>query len=123
MERTFFFDSYALLEIFKGNNKFEAYKSCTSVTTYFHLFELFYNLRKEYEANFILPFFNRLQGSCIDLDFSWIVEASEFRLKNKKFDLSYADCLGYTISKKLNIKFLTGDSKFREVTNVEFVQK
>ncbi len=122
MENTFFYDSYALLEIFKGNAKFESYKKCTAVTSYFHLFELFYNLRKEHEINVIMPFFNRLKESCIELDFSWIIDASEFRAINKKFDLSYADCLGYVISKKLNIKFLTGDIKFENLPNVEFVR-
>ena len=39
----------------------------------------------------------------------------------KKFDLSYADCLGYVISKKLNIRFLTGDKQFKDLPNVEFV--
>ena len=121
MEQTFFFDTYALLEIFKGNIKFELYKKCKTITSYLHLFELFYNLRKEYESDYILPFFEELKNYCIDIDFSWIVDAAEFRMKNKKFDLSYADYLGYVISKKLNIRFLTGDKQFKDLPNVEFV--
>lgn len=117
----YFFDTYALLEIFKGNPKYEPYKNYNVVTTYLHLFELFYNLRKEYETDIITPFFETLKELCIDLKFDWIIDASEFRLKNKKFDLSYADCLGYIISKNLNIKFLTGDIKFENLENVEFL--
>ena len=122
MEKTFFFDTYALVEIFNGNLGFEQYKTCNVITTYLHLFELFYNLRKIYEKNEVMSFFNKLKETCIDLDFNWIIDASEFRLKNKKYNLSYADCLGYIVSKKLNIKFITGDRQFENMENVEFVK-
>lgn len=43
-------------------------------------------------------------------------------LRRRKIDLSYADALGYTVSLRLRVKFLTGDSAFRELENVEFVR-
>ena len=47
----------------------------------------------------------------------------KFRLKNKKMDLSYADCIGYIYACENNLKFLTGDEKFKDMDNVEFVKK
>ncbi|MGQ9469125.1 MAG: hypothetical protein ACUVTD_04780 [Nitrososphaerales archaeon] len=41
-------------------------------------------------------------------------------LKNKGFNLSYADALGYYLAGKLGIRFLTGDRVFKELANVEF---
>ncbi|MBI2143262.1 type II toxin-antitoxin system VapC family toxin, partial [Candidatus Woesearchaeota archaeon] len=45
-----------------------------------------------------------------------------FRLKYKKENLSYADCIGYALAEMMRIKFLTGDEKFRNKENVEFVK-
>ena len=44
------------------------------------------------------------------------------KFKFKKEKLSYIDCLGYEVAKKLKIKFLTGDEGFRDKENVEFVK-
>lgn len=120
--QTLFFDSYALLEIFKGNKNYEKYKKMSVVTSYLHLYELYYNLKKDCNEEEIKDFFQFLQNFCVDLDFDWIPKAVEFRFLYKTRDLSYADCLGYIISKGLGIKFLTGDNQFKDVPNVEFVK-
>lgn len=43
-------------------------------------------------------------------------------LRRKKLDLSYADALGYILSFKLKVRFLTGDNAFKDLDNVEFVK-
>ena len=43
-----------------------------------------------------------------------------FKIKNKR--LSIPDAIGYIISKKLGVKFLTGDNDFKNLSNVEFVK-
>ena len=43
-------------------------------------------------------------------------------LRGKKLNLSYADALGYTVSLRLRIKFLTGDEAFEDLENVEYVK-
>ena len=120
-EDTYFFDSYALVEIFKGNENYMKYSKCNIVMDYLNLFEIYYNLIKHYDKNIVNVFFGRLKGFCIDLKFEWIKEASELRISLKK-DLSYADCLGYVISRNLKIKFLTGDKEFKGLDNVEFIK-
>ncbi len=45
-----------------------------------------------------------------------------FELRRRKLDLSYADALGYTLSLRLRVKFLTGDDAFKNLENVEFVK-
>jgi uncharacterized protein len=44
-------------------------------------------------------------------------------LKTKHRKLSIPDAIGYTIAKRLEIKFLTGDEDFKNYDNVEFVKK
>lgn len=48
------------------------------------------------------------------------LNAMKLKLKNK--NLSYTDCIGYIFAIKNNLKFLTGDKKFNDMPNVEFVQ-
>jgi len=120
--QSLFFDSYALLEIYKGNKNYKKYKEIKVITSYLHLYELYYSLRKNYSEEEIRDFFQFLQSFCVNLKFEWIQKAVEFRLFYKKRDLSYADCLGYIIAKDLGIRFLTGDNQFKDLSNVEFVK-
>lgn len=123
-ELTFFFDSYALIEIYEKNINFEKYTKANAMTSYFQVYEVYYSLiRNSYANEEIRDFFTFLQNLCIELDFDWIPQAVGFRREYKERDLSYADCLGYVIAKKLNIKFLTGDKEFEDLPNVEFVKK
>lgn len=118
----FFFDSYALIEIYKGNPNYEKYKKAKVVTSYLHVFEIYYSLIKEHGEEEISEFFKTIQNFCIDLNFDWIPQASKFRQIHKKRNLSYADCLGYVIAKDMNVKFLTGDKEFKDLENVEFIK-
>ncbi len=43
-------------------------------------------------------------------------------LRKRKLDLSYADALGYAVSQRLRLRFLTGDNAFKNLENVEFVK-
>jgi|SRR3989339_1025949 len=123
-ELTFFFDSYALIEIYEKNLKYEKYAKANVVTTYFQVYEVYYSfIRNGYSEKEINDFFEFLQGLCIELSFDWIPKASEFKKIYKKRDLSYADCLGYVIAEEMGIKFLTGDKEFENLPNVEFVRK
>lgn len=118
----YFFDSYALIEIFKGSINYSKYQDVVTVTTYFNLYEAYYSLKNKGTDTGIDDFFNIIRAFCINLKFDWIKEATNFRLKHKKNNLSYVDCLGYVIAKDLNIKFLTGDNQFKDLENVEFVK-
>ena len=53
---------------------------------------------------------------------SSIRKGMELKLKYKKENLSYVDCVGYALALELGIKFLTGDQKFENKDNVEFVK-
>ena len=43
-------------------------------------------------------------------------------LRRKSVNLSYADALGYVVSLRLKVRFLTGDGAFKGLENVEFVK-
>jgi len=121
MNETFFFDTYAFFEIIRGNPKYEKYKNTTAITTIFNLAELNYGLKKEttkQKADKITEEYNQL---LIEVKIQDLKEAMD--LKTKKRKLSIPDAIGYTLAKKRQVKFLTGDEAFRNMKNVEFVKK
>jgi len=60
----------------------------------------------------------------IDFESEDIAGSMKLRLELKRrgHDVSYADSLGYFLSKKMGIKFLTGDRTFRDLSGVEYVE-
>lgn len=119
---TYFFDSYALIELTRGNFYYAAYTNSTIVMTIFNLAEFTYSVYNQYGKDKAVEACTKFSECVHDVDASLILEAMEFHSANKKRDLSYADCIGYIMAKKLNIKFLTGDEQFRNFPNVEFVK-
>ena len=109
------------MEVFRGSPRYRAYAGVDPVTTLFHLYELYYVMRRDLPASTVLPYFERLQPFCVPVEFRWLVEAAEFRLSTRR-GLSYADCLGYVAAQSLGLRFLTGDTAFRDLENVEFVR-
>ena len=119
----YFFDTYAFYEIIVGNPSYgEFTKDVKIVTTQLNLMELYYQLLSLYDNQTALGFFNRYEEFVIPINNDIIIDAMDFRKQNYKKDLSYVDCIGYTISKKMGILFLTGDNQFKDRQNVKFVK-
>lgn len=119
----FFFDTYAFYEIIVGNPNFLPFaKDVKIVTTQLNLMELYYQLVALYGKEKAVEFFNRYKEFIVPISNEMVIEAMNFRKEHYKQDLSYVDCIGYTIAKKMNIPFLTGDRQFEEMENVKFVK-
>lgn len=120
---TYFFDTYAFLEFIQGNVKYKKYfEHYEIVTTLFNLIELFYNILKELDVEKARYYYHKLKPFVVEVEDKVVEKAMLFRLKNYKLDLSYVDCIGYALAEEKNLKFLTGDIKFKELSNVEFVR-
>lgn len=120
---SFFFDTYAFYEIIVGNPDYKPFtKDVKIATTQLNLMELYYQLLAIYEKNHALEFFRRYEEFIVPISNSVIIEAMDFRKQYYKKNLSYVDCLGYIIARKMSIPFLTGDEQFREMPNVRFVK-
>ena len=120
--KTYFCDTYALLEIIGGNPAYQEYTNQELTTSTLNIMELYYALLRDYGkdiAEYYLAFWSIL---AVDIPRQIIPNAMHFKLKYKKERLSYIDCMGYIFSRQQNIPFLTGDSKFKGREQVEFMQ-
>jgi predicted nucleic acid-binding protein len=118
----YFYDSYALIEILKGNSNFDKFISSTPTCINQNLFELHQFLLREFNKKTADYWLNNFDYILIEITKEDIIEASDFRLKHKNQRLSMTDCLGYVIAKRKRIKFLTGDKEFEGLDNVEFMR-
>lgn len=122
MNEIFFFDTYALIELIKGNKNYEKYEDANLVITKLNLFELYYSALKDSEETIASIMLEKYSDFTIDFDNNTIELAAKFKLLNKKLNLSMTDCIGYILAKQLGITFLTGDKQFKNMDNVEFVK-
>ncbi len=121
-----FADTYALIELLKGNPNYERYSREYLIATEFNILELTYALYREFGRNEAAKIIESVRD-CIEIlptEDSDYLDASEFRKSANKTGkkLSLIDALGYSCSCKQRIKFLTGDKEFMEIENVEFIK-
>ena len=122
MNETYFFDSYAIYEILKGNKSYEKYLSADIILTKLNLFELYYGMLRDYNENAANKIFAEYAAFITDFDRMTIKLAAKLRLSRRKENLSMTDCIGYAVACQLGVKFLTGDRQFENKPNVEFVK-
>lgn len=106
----------------KGNPNYKNYIDAQVITTKLNLFEVCCNLIRDFglsKARFYMKEYSEL---LVDFDIGVIIHAAILKLRKAKENLSMTDCIGYIIATKSGIRFLTGDEKFRNMPNVEFVK-
>lgn len=119
----FFLDTYAMIEIVKGNKNYQPYLDKIFITTKYNLAELHYYLLNNIDLTAADYYLRKFSVYAIDFDIDTISQAMVLRknFKSKKVKISYIDCLGYMVAMSNNIKFLTGDRHFKDLDNVELV--
>ena len=118
----YFFDTYAIIEILKGNPAYEKYKNKKIMVTIFNLVELHYKLLIDFNERLAKEILEKYSKFVVDVNLEIIEETNKLKLFYKKQRLSIPDVMGYITAKKLGIKFLTGDKEFADMENVEFVK-
>ena len=121
-KKTFVFDTYAIMEIIKGNPKYEPYIDSKIIINNFIFAELCYNLYKGNNLK-VEEYSQKYSQFISSLKPEWIKEAMRFRIKWKDRNVSMTDCISYIMAQELGIKILTGDKEFENIEGVEFVKK
>lgn len=122
MALKFFLDTYALVEIIKGNPHYKGFSSGECCTCILNLYELYYQLLRDFGKEFADQEYKRFSSIKIEIPEESIAHASLFKLKYKKQEISYADALGYMLAREHNLLFVTGDKEFKNIPHVEWVR-
>ncbi len=121
----FFLDTYAMIEYLRGNSRYLKYFTDTELaTSIMNLIELFFLVLREdteEKADSAYNGFHQYLSQILDQD---VKSGMKLRLKARlnKIDLSYADAIGYVMAERLGARYLTGDSAFKALPNVEFLR-
>ena len=118
----YFFDSYALIEIFLKSPNFAKYIEEEISITILNLIEVAQYFLTHFGEEKAEKVCNELSENVVEISNMDIVKAVKFRAENKRKSFSYADCIGYIYAKSHGMIFLTGDIAFKGMPNVEFVQ-
>src|SRR3989344_7295452 len=119
---SYFFDTYAIIEIINQSLNYLRFKEQNIITSALNISEVYYILMDRFGESFADNVVNNLNVTILEFNKTIAIRASKFRYKNKKLKLSYADCIGYCLSKENGLIFLTGDDGFKNLNNVEFVK-
>lgn len=123
--RGYFLDTYAIVEFLAGNRKFLRYfESMELVTSVMNLVELYYYVlsrQGEKQAKEAWIGFRAFQRDIVADDVAQGM-GLRLRMRAQHTDFSYADAIGYAMSERLGVRFLTGDTAFEGMPNVEFVR-
>jgi len=122
MDDAYFFDSYAVMEIVKGNPSYKEYIDKNIVLIKENIFEIYFNILRQINKETAEEISEEYYPYVLDFDEEIIKEAAELKLEYYKQNISMTDCIGYVLAKKIGIKFLTGNKEFESFDNVEFVK-
>lgn len=118
----YFFDTYALVEIVKGNPAYTNYVGARGHTTLLNLYELYVQILKSHGEEIAKKEFEKFKSILFEAKDAHIFSAASFKLRDKKTHFSYTDALGYAIAKAEGFEFVTGDNEFRNLPNVQFIR-
>ncbi len=119
----YFFDSCAIIEVIEGNENYTKFKNLPIITTTLNVAEVYFYFLKEHNKQTADYWIRKLNFKLINIiKLNLAINATKFKFANKKEGLSYTDCIGYMLSKEINVRFLTSDGKFKNKENVEFVK-
>ena len=102
----YFFDSYALIELIKGNPNYFRYKEQAVNITLFNLVEVAYSVFLDYGKDKAQKVYKKFRECVQDVDEETLFYALELKTMFKKCHLSYADCIGYALPGSIVCVFL-----------------
>ena len=118
-----FLDTYALIEISKGNPKFMHYSDRGFVINDLIMAEFYSVLLREEGEEIADYWLKKFEAYSLPVSRTILIEAVRFRRKHRKKNISFFDAVGYIFSVKNRLRFVTGDKEFKGFPGVDFVKK
>jgi predicted nucleic acid-binding protein len=121
MDVAYFFDTCAMVALIDGSPAYRKFKEVRVATSFVNLIELYYVLLRTTDAAFAKGMYKAFSECLVEIDDNDVFKGMDLKLKQKRRDFSYVDALGYAVARSCNLKFLTSDTQFKDLPNVEFV--
>ena len=118
----YFSDSYAIIALAEGSPSYNKFQGIKIITSVLNIGEIFQIILRKHGKETTDNWFKNINFELLEITPDIIVDAIFFRHINKKKDLSLTDSVGYILSLKYKLKFLTGDIQFEHLQNVEFIK-
>ena len=118
----YFFDTYAFMELGTGNPSYKPFETQPFITSVMNLGELYGIFLREGGKEAADNWFAKFSAELLEITPEIMIKAVYFRFLNNKKNISLTDAVGYVLSLKHKLKFLTGDKEFQNLPNVEFVK-
>jgi predicted nucleic acid-binding protein len=122
---SFFYDSYAVLAFISGHTGYRKYfEECDGILTKLNLLEIFYRSLEQHGSKAASSIVQTFSKYAVDFGIDDISDSMKLRLELRREgrNVSYADALGYSLSRKMGIRFLTGDRTFKGLARVEYLE-
>lgn len=113
-------DTYALVEIAKGNPEFFKYLSEEVILTDITLAEFYAVLLREDGKQTAEYWFQKLSPYSMVVDKEILKQAVAFRYEHRQEKMSFFDAVGYVFSQAKGYIFVTGDKAFEKRKGVEY---
>lgn len=113
-------DTYALVEIAKGNPHFSHYFTAEFVITDLTLAEFYGVILREKGKRDADYWATRLGPYSTPVDKKVLLHAVRFRFEHRKQRISFFDAVGYIFSRAQGYAFVTGDKEFKNLQGVEY---
>jgi len=115
-------DTYALIEIAKGNPTYARLFEEDFVITDTTLAEFCWVLLRDYDEEEADAWTNKLAPYSKEAKKEILLEAMKYRFANRKENLSFFDCAGYVFARAHGFTFVTGDQAFKNKKDVLFIK-
>lgn len=115
-------DTYALIEITKGNPKFHRFTTNDFAISELTFTEFYYVLLKEHNEKTAEYWHKKLSPYIARASVEITTEAANFRFKHKTQKFSFFDAFGYVFAMDNKMEFVTGDKEFKSLPKVIFVK-
>ena len=116
-------DTYPLIEIAKGNQKFTHLLTEDFIITDITIAEFYYVILQEYDTAIASLWYKKFEHYCKTVPKEILIKAVQFRYANRNKNLSFFDCVGYVFALEEHHTFVTGDKEFKNMKLVLFIEK
>ena len=115
-------DTYALMEIHKGNPHYASLLDERFVISELTMAEFYAVLLREHDEKTADYWHKKLVFYARPADLDLLISAVKFRHEHKKQNISFFDAVGYEFARSNGYKFVTGDKAFKGMVGINFIK-